>query len=300
MEIAVSTSIAGLLRTVSLSEALDTITQAGFQKVDFPLSVFSRPKDSPLKRDHWLSWVRALREELDRRGLSVTQAHASWEQAIAEDFSFEDPYPVYARTIVACRMLGCQKLVFHAPLYFFPTKDQAARRRVTDWNIRWFTQLVPLLEENGVTACIENTFDYRRVRRPQDPPFIYTSGHDMYELAEGIHSPCVKLCLDTGHANIAGQDVPQMIRDYGSYLEVLHLNDNLGLIGPVYEDLHLFPGHGTLHWDAIFKTLREENFTGVFNLEPVDALSISSPALKVLQFESAKKTVTLLAQEAGY
>ncbi len=300
MEITVSTSIAGLLRSVSLPEALDTITLAGFQAVDFPLSVFSRPADSPLKSERWISWVDALRKDLNRRGLRVTQAHASWEQAIAEDFSFEDTYPVYERTIMACRMLGCQKLVFHAPLYFFPTEDQAARRRVTDWNIRWFTRLLPVLEDNGVTACIENTFDYRRVRRPQDPPFIYTSGEDMYELAEGIHSPCVKLCLDTGHANISGQNVPQMIRDYGPYLEVLHLNDNLGLIGPVYEDLHLFPGHGTLPWDQIFKSLREVHFSGVFNLEPVDSLSLSSPALRVLQFEAAKKTVTLLAKEAGY
>lgn len=300
MKIEVSTSIAGLLRAISLDEALETAAQAGFEKLDFPLSVFSRPADSPLKGDSWMDWTLALRKKLDRMGLRVTQAHATWEQAIDRELAWEPPYPVYRRTIAACRVLGCGRLVFHAPLYFFPMADQAARDRVTQWNIRWFRSLVPALEDYGVTAELENTFDYRRVQQPGFPPFTYTSARDMLELIQGIDSPRVRLCLDTGHANIAGQDVPAMIRAYGQNLQVLHLNDNFGLIGPVYEDLHLFPGHGNLNWSEIFRALREIGFSGTFNLEPVGALPTLSPAVRVLQLRSAREIVVQLAREAGY
>lgn len=300
MKIIVSTSIAGLLRAVSLDEALETVARAGYTQVDFPLSVFSRPAGSPLKGEGWQGWTRELRRKLDALGLQVVQAHASWEQAIGEDLAFQEPFPVYERTIAACSILGCPNLVFHAPLYFFPMGDGAARRRVTDWNIRWFSRLVPHLEEAGVTAALENTFDYRRVQRPGAPPFTYTSAEDMLELVEGIGSQRVGICLDTGHANIAGQNPAGMIRAYGDRLKVLHLNDNFGLIGPVYEDLHLFPGHGNLNWGEIFRALRETGFTGSFNLEPVGALPGLSPAVRVLQLRSAREVVTRMAREAGY
>lgn len=300
MEIEISTSIAGLLRSVPLAEALDTVAAAGYRNVDFPFSVFSRPADSPLKSDLWEHWTQDLGHDLEARGLRVTQAHASWEQAIAQDFSYESPYDVYARTIRACRMLGCGKLVFHAPLYFFHPEDPTVREKALDWNIRWFRELLPILEDNGVTAELENTFDYRHLRKPQDPPFLYTDDERMLELLEGIDSPWVKLCLDTGHANIAGNDPARMIRAYGKRLDVLHLNDNLGFIDPIYEDLHLFPGHGTVRWQEVFQALYETGFSYVFNMEPVGALARLSKEARVLQFRAAGQLVTQMAREAGF
>lgn len=299
MEINVSTSIAGLLRAVDLNEALTTVAEGGFQNLDFPLSVFSHPADSPLKSPQWRQWTLALRKKLDGLGLRVTQAHASWEQAIPQDFHFAPPYPVYARTIEACRMLGCGKLVFHPPLYFFPMADETIHSEVDAWNIRWFSQLLPLLERFDVTAALENTFDYRRVQRPGYPPFTYTTARQMLRLVKGVDSPHVALCLDTGHANISGQNPAVMIRAYGSALQALHLNDNLGLISPVYEDLHLFPGHGNLNWNEIFAALKETGFSGILNLEPVGALPTLSHNLRVIQFQSARQTLLQLAREAG-
>lgn len=300
MKYHISTSIAGLLRTATLPQALKVVRDAGFRCLDFPISVFSRPADSPLKSDHWENWTNELRRRLNGEGFHVTQAHASWEQAIPEDLHFESPYPVYARTIAACRMLGCGKLVFHAPLYFFPMKDRQIQQKVNEWNIRWFQSLVPLLEEYNVTAELENTFDYRRVCRPGDPPFTYTAAQDMLSLMEGIGSAHVRLCLDTGHGNIAGQDPAQMARAYGKNLQVLHLNDNFGFIQPVYEDLHLLPGHGNLNWPDIFQALYEIGYTGNFNLEPVGSLPSLPDALRVIQLRSARESLIALASSAGF
>lgn len=296
----ISTSIAGLLRGMELQEALDTVHAAGFRHLDFPISVFSRPEGSPLKTDGWRDWVNALKQKLDDMGFTVTQAHASWEQAIPEDFSPHEPYPVYYRTIEACRMLGCGKLVFHAPLYFFPTHDRATQSRIGQWNVRWFRRLIPTLREFSVTGELENTFDYGRVWQPGDPPFTYCSSQDMLELLEDIDSDCFALCLDTGHGNIAGFDPGEMIRDYGKHLQVLHLNDNFGFIRPVYEDLHLLPGGGNLDWPSIFSSLREMDYRGNFNLEPVGALPKLPFSVRVVQLKAAKETVRLLARDTGF
>ncbi len=296
----ISTSIAGLLRGMELQEALDTVQAAGFQCLDFPISVFSRPEGSPLKSDGWRQWVKNLKNRLDDMGFQVTQAHASWEQAIGQNFSPDDPYPVYYRTIEACRMLGCGKLVFHAPLYFFATKDEATKKRIGDWNVRWFRKLIPTLEEFSVTAELENTFDYGRVCQPGDPSFTYTSADDMLELLQAIDSDRFALCLDTGHANIAGQDPAQMVRAYGDHLDVLHLNDNFGFIRPVYEDLHLLPGNGNLDWQAILASLYDMDYRGNFNIEPVGALPRLPFAIRVIQLKAARQTIKLLAQDAGF
>lgn len=299
MKYQISTSIAGLLRKLTLQEALDTVEAAGFRCLDFPISVFSRPADSPLKADSWREWTYQLKRTLDDRGFQVTQAHASWEQAIPEDFHEEDPYEVYARTIEACRMLGCGKLVFHTPLYFFPMRDEKIKERVNQWNVVWFRKLIPLLEEFSVNAEIENTFDYRRLCCPGDPPFNYTRAQDMLGLLDKIHSPHFGLCLDTGHAHIASQDPAQMIRAYGKKLEVLHLNDNFGLIENVYEDLHQLPGYGNLDWMPIFKALKETGYAGNFNLEPVGALPNLPFEVRVIQLRSAREIVSAFAAEAS-
>lgn len=300
METTVSTSIAGLLRQVELDEALETVAKAGFHLVDFPLSVFSRPKDSPLRQPDWRQWVGNTKEKLARMGLSVTQTHASWEQDIKENFSFEPPYEIFHRTIEACRMLGCGKLVFHAPLYFFRMPTEKLREQVVQWCIRWFQELLPVLERFDVTAELENTFDYRNIQQPGDPPFPFTSAADMLALRNGIGSRRVQLCLDTGHANIYAQNVPNMIRAYGEHLEVLHLNDNFGLISPLYSDLHLFPTYGRLDWEEIFNALYEIGYQGVFNLEPVGELPRLSPAIRVMQLENARKITEKLAVGAGF
>ena len=76
---------------------------------------------------------------------------------------------------------------------------------------------------------LENTFDYRHLQQQGDAPVPYTTAQDMLELVYGIGSNRVQLCLDTGHAHISGQDVPEMIRAWRGNLATLHLNDDYGL-----------------------------------------------------------------------
>lgn len=282
-----TSAMAHFCKTTTVFDAMQTIRDAGFDGLDFPISVYSRPLDSPLRKDDWRQWTREVRRFSDRIGLPVLQAHASWEQTVAEDFHFEPPYEIYARTMEACHILGCRNLVFHPVLYLFRVRGEGMKERLHEWNVQWFRALLPLAEKFDLVIELENMFDYRHVQLPGDPAFPYTSAEDMLALCDRLNSDRVRICLDTGHANIAGQDVPAMIRRYGNRLAVLHLNDNFGKIEPVFEDLHLFPGYGLLDWEAIFSALHEIRYDGTVNMEPVAQLDRMPPELRVLQLRTA-------------
>ena len=282
-----TSAMAHFCKTTTVFDAMQTIRDAGFDGLDFPISVYSRPLDSPLRKDDWRQWAREVRRFSDRIGLPVLQAHASWEQTVAEDFHFEPPYEIYARTMEACHILGCRNLVFHPVLYLFRVRGEGMKERLHEWNVQWFRALLPLAEKFDLVIELENMFDYRHVQLPGDPAFPYTSAEDMLALCDRLNSDRVRICLDTGHANIAGQDVPAMIRRYGNRLAVLHLNDNFGKIEPVFEDLHLFPGYGLLDWEAIFSELHEIRYDGTVNMEPVAQLDRMPPELRVLQLRTA-------------
>lgn len=282
-----TSAMAHFCKTTTVFDAMQTLCDAGFDAMDFPISVYSRPLESPLRKEDWRDWVKSVRDFSDKIGLPVTQAHATWEQTVAEDFRYESPYDIYARTIEACHLLGCRKLIFHPVLYLFRCPDRTTHERLHEWNVRWFSELLPLAERFDVVIELENTFDYRHVQKPGDPTMPYTTADDLLELARRLNSPHVRLCLDTGHANIAGQNVPEMIEKYGNLLDTLHLNDNYGYISPVFEDLHLFPGYGRLDWHAIFAALHENGYSGTINIEPVAELDRLPRELRVLQLSTA-------------
>ena len=75
----------------------------------------------------------------------------------------------------------------------------------------------------------------------------------------------------------------------------MHLNDNYGYITPVYEDLHLFPGYGRIEWNAVFAALREVNFKGVLNIEPIGELRRLPREVCLVQLRAAAETLSLLS-----
>ncbi len=294
-----TSAMAHFCTKTTVFDAMQTIRDAGFDGLDFPISAYSRPLDSPLRQENWRSWVRSVRDYSEEIGLPVLQAHASWEQTVAEDFHYEPPYEIYTRTMEACHMLGCRKLIFHPVLYLFRCPERTAHERLHEWNERWFRELLPLAEQFDIVIQIENTFDYRHVQLPGDPAMPYTRAEDMLELAHRLDSARVQICLDTGHANIEKQNVPEMIRKYGNLLGSLHLNDNFGRISPVFEDLHLFPGYGRINWDAVFAALHEMNYGGTINMEPVAELDRLPRELRVLQLSTAREILRYYNHHGG-
>ena len=291
----ISSAMASFCKSQGLEGAMRLVKDAGFDSLDFPFSAYSSAPDAPLNGENWREWVREVRRISERLALPITQAHATWQQAIPADFHYEPPQEVYFRTMEACQTVGCRNLIFHPLRQSERVDSPAMRRRIHDWNIRWFHDLLPAAEQYGIVINLENTFDSHHVQQPGDLPYPYTTAQDMLDLMHDIGSMRVQLCLDTGHANISGQDIPSMIRAFRSDLATVHLNDNYGYITPVYEDLHLFPGYGRIAWEPIFAALREVNFKGVLNIEPIGDLKHLPREVCLIQLRAAAETLSLLS-----
>lgn len=292
-----SISIASLCRNQPLDSVLRMVKAAGFDSVDFPFSTFSNSPLSPLNQPNWQDWMRQVKDLTKEIGLPITQAHASWEQSIPADFRYEAPHDLYYRTMEACRMVGCRHLIFHPLRQPERVDSLAMRQRIHEYNVRWFHDLVSAATENDVIINLENTFDSHHVQKPGDLPYPYTTAQDMLDLMRDIGSLRVQICLDTGHANISAQDIPAMIRAFRRDLATLHLNDNYGRIGPIYEDLHLFPGYGRIEWKGVFDALRETGFDGPMNIEPIGELRTASEQVRLIQIRAAADTLRALLGE---
>lgn len=286
-----SASMASFCRTMPLGQAVRLVAQAGFTGLDVPLSVYGSREGDPLLCEGWEAWAQELAQLLGSAQLPAVQAHAPWRQSVPADFHDERPWEVYARCLQVCRLLGCRQLVLHPLRHPARVETAQQRRRIHEWNVRWFSELCGLAARYGVTLDLENTFDSHRVQLPGDPPYPYTRAEDLLALVHDIGGKCVGICLDTGHANIEAQDVPSMIRAFADRLQVVHLNDNYGRIEPIYEDLHLFPGYGSLNWPELLRALREVGFRGAINMEPIAELPKNPPSVRLLQLRAAREVL---------
>ena len=288
-------SDAALFNVMPLPARLHLLREAGFDCVDFSLYLHSLRPDSPMCGEQWQDWVNKTQRTIQQSGLLVEQMHCVFDAKLAPDLSWEKPSDVYYRSIEACAMMGCHRLIFHPLEHAFRMANEKNRELILQANADWFRLLIACASQNGVELHLENTFDFGNFQMAGDPVFPCATAADLIEIADRIDSPWVRFCLDTGHANIAGQAISDMIHTLGDRLNSLHLNDNYGQIYPLYSDLHLFPGFGRIEWKPFFDALREIHYDGILNIEPVAELRRSTPRICHIQLKAAADVLKELA-----
>lgn len=293
-----SLALGVLLKAHDMKTSLQIIKEAGFDGIDFPVWHFCLGEDAPLMRDNWREVIEETAALIRENGLSVMQAHALWQNftSLNEDFSFDLPGEIFLRNIEACRMLGADKLVFHPVQHFYPIADPDVYSKVRAANTAWFGHLLPAAEKFNVQLLLENIFDYRHIQSPDAPPIPFCRAEDILHVIETLDHPLIGACLDTGHANIAVQDIAAMIRLYGKHLKALHLQDNFGKIGPIYEDIHMIPGNGRVPWAQIFAALKETGFDGALNMELNAEIPQQPRLIQLLRLKAARELLSLMAE----
>lgn len=299
MKYRIGCSDVGFSKTGRFEEALPVIRDAGFDCIDFCLYLYCLEPGQPMLRDNWKAWVGDTYRKIRESGLTVGQIHGLLNVFIPEDFHFIPPEEVAYRNLEACSMMECEKIVFHPVFYYGRVPTPEKRRQVLDYNIRWFGMLLEHAKANGVKIQLENTFDFANAWQPGDPAWPFTTAEDILEVVNTLGYP-MEVCLDTGHANIAGQNIPEMIHAFGDKLKTLHLNDNFGNIRPLRPDLHLFPGYGNICWSQVFRTLKETGFQGLINLEPVGNIPLLQSELRQLQLKAAADSIRVVVASAGF
>jgi sugar phosphate isomerase/epimerase len=136
-------------------------------------------------------------------------------------------------------------------------RDEAAAAQAQRWpNLDDFLRrLAEIAERLGVVYLIENQ------------PFNTPLGHDPAALAAhilAVGSARVRMCFDTGHANITG-DVAAALRAAAPAIAYFHIHDNDGAV-----DDHRIPGRGGIDWPAVSRMLIESRCAATRMLELFD------------------------------
>jgi len=110
--------------------------------------------------------------------------------------------------------------------------------------------LLPAAESLGVTIALENSLPRVRGRFGSRPE------HLRVFIREFDH-PNFGLCLDTGHAQVAGgmEGAIQLFEAMEPRLVAFHMQDNAG-----DRDSHLAPGRGLVNWNGVFGRLARIGF----------------------------------------
>ncbi|MCX7790912.1 MAG: sugar phosphate isomerase/epimerase [Chloroflexaceae bacterium] len=143
--------------------------------------------------------------------------------------------------------IGATHMVVHSPFDFFGSPHTAHTRSAgleAEIELAHMTlaDVLPIARQIGCTLVVEVCYD--------------TNTRPLIELVRSFDDATVQLSLDVGHAlvmqRVGGPPADQWVRDGGSLLAHLHLQDNDGLL-----DRHWAPGEGNLNWYALFEALSE-------------------------------------------
>lgn len=235
--------------TVPIQEQMQRTYDAGFRHFDMNFWDYCASPASPFRQDSWKSWVSGIAEKAAQMGVRFTQAHAEVYNFYRDDAARRE---LYVRSLEGSAMLGIRWLVFH-PSQRPDWESQPDDEQMIRENIEFFKPLAELGEKLGVGLALEN-MSHRS--------HGLTDAASLARLIDGLDSPFVGACWDTGHAHIAQADQAASIRLLGSRLHALHVQDNNG-----QRDQHTAPHYGTIDWAPLMQALRDIDYPEDFTFE---------------------------------
>ena len=249
---------------VDLSEAeiYKAMSDVGFSSVDYNLMAGYRSPIWQMTDDELKSYMTERKNVMNANGIFAGQTHSPMEA----DY-FRDPETKEARwhaqvqAIKATSFLGSPYVVIH-PLYPSFRIHNLGYDECKELNMEYYNFLKPYLEEYNVKAAIENLARYDHTLGRMCEASC-CSAKELIDYVDTLNSDRFVVCLDVGHAVLAGENPVSMIYELGKkYLHVTHMHDNDYL-----HDDHMMAGMGKLNWWGIGKALNDIGYEGIFNYE---------------------------------
>ncbi len=253
------------------------IRELGYQTVDEYLSA----TDSPCYagRQAMSEYCQSVRKIAEAFGIEISQVHGPWPTDDTTEEKRAETLKNMRLAVYGCAQMGAKHLVIHPQMPYGWAGEESADF-AEELTIQLLQNLIPDCAQYGVIVCLENM------------PMTAHRISPMAKIAEvvaKIDSPYIGICLDTGHSNVYGHDLGEMVRIAAPWLKVLHVHDNDGS-----RDAHLLPYLGTADWDSFAKALAEVGFEGSLSLETTGPVSPSMP------MEIRKQAECLTADTARY
>lgn len=220
-----------------MNEIIPLLAEGGYKDLDLNFCEMMNPVSLLKEEDSAEPYILELLSLKEKYKLNYHQCHLPYT---ADFLSLSDNVKeLHLKNIKLAikysERLGIKTLVIH------PIKGS-----IED-NLCYFKRIIPSLKA-GMMLAIEN------MEREDE---IY-SAEDLIDLADTLGTG---ICLDTGHANMMGLDIPAFIEKCGERLIATHIADNNGL-----EDQHMLPGFGNIDWENIIPAFRK-HYSGFLNYE---------------------------------
>ncbi len=235
----------------------EEIRKVGFESIDYNMPFYDG--DLPnleiynTNIKEFEDFFKNEKIKIQDSGLVVGQTHSPYHVYHKDDKLFECRIEEIKYSIRATAILGTKYTVIHPaqPCFFDPDDNPERTREI---NFRMLEKLIPVAEEYDIKIALENM---PGEGVPTSTPEMLVDYIDMMD------SDRVVACLDTGHANLAKQNIVDFAKKLGSRTKTLHLHDNNGRM-----DDHYVPFLGLIGcWEEFMKTLKEAGYDGNINLE---------------------------------
>lgn len=218
----------------SITEAAKTATELGLG-----LEISRLPHTEKID-DDFPSIVSELKESVkDFDGLVTLHALFSGLNPATKDEALKSVAKKrYQQSFEAGLAVGAKHINFHSG--HKGMRHHVSIEKNCEGSIKFWTEFIKQFEDNGVIAVLENVLDF-------DCYHIKT-------IVDAVNSPNLKVCLDTGHANLCSTSSPQeWIKEYGKRLAHCHFHNNYGT-----NDDHSGIKYGTVNFLDIVETIKSE------------------------------------------
>ena len=223
--------------------------RAGFDGLDLGLNFEARP-EGPLTKDDWRDYAAQQAQLMQEKQVSAVCSHAYFSKALYNRMDsdvFKEEYVLFERVMHMAGIMGLPRITVH-PLRI----EEYDMDGMIAENVVFFHRIADIARQYNMHIAIENMV------HPQ-----FGNPYNVLRLLDELKDEDMfGMCIDTGHANVNGVNVPQLIRDAGSRLVHTHVHDNRAV-----KDAHSLPFWGTLEWQPIMEALAEIKYQGAFNLE---------------------------------
>lgn len=265
-------------------ELYKAISEAGFDSIDYSLmNGYTNPlwqlSDEKLRME-----METVKMVIHKNGLIVGQTHAPIDMDwVTCPETKEARWNALVQAIKATSYLGAPYIVIHPLTPPGKIRNKGYYEYAKELNMEFFRFLEPYLKEYNVKAAIENLFTNDSVLMRTDKTSC-SSADDLLDYLETLNSDRFVVCLDVGHAALAGQDPVDMIYKLGKkYLHVTHIHDNDHI-----NDDHYMPGIGKNDWLSIGRALNDIGYEDVFSYEANRTFQRIAPYAKELSIEFLK------------
>ena len=253
-----------IVKEFGLEKGFELIKSAGFDAVDFSLEPYKvGDKVYGGSLDEFESHFTNIKETAKHYELEISQTHGRCATYWPDDEEHNRMVDeVCMHDLHATSVLGAPSCVIH-----FPNNTRWGKCSPTLMHTitaELYDKCVPHAEKYGVSIAME-TFGAARVNGERISDFFAFPNEFLHQFNR-LDTKYKTICVDTGHTHEAESFwVPspeEMIKILGKDISILHLHDNTG-----HWDDHLLPGLGNINWPAVFDSLDEVGYTGVYNFE---------------------------------